>query len=246
MKMFFPCLIFLIVLSNQSCTKNSDQQKINDPAPADTSVFGRLQAKWQLISVTHLEKNGPGRFQFRGTPSDYLLFTKDSIFTFVQGIHDDVRYNLLPGDSSFVFYRSAAPPKPTDTLHIRTLTEHLFVFQGFTDAGDIGIDSLKKWHQIFKNCWHSDFRQTNHRIPPQTPMLQRWLQLGWLWLFNLCAKILLMNHKLFTCLFLLSFLVACRSSKEPVVKLSPNYDVSTELGQTFWQTTEVTAESSLL
>lgn len=144
MKKLFLRLSTLIVLFSQSCTKNNDQQKNNNPTPADTSLLGRLQAKWQLISVTHLEKNGPRKFQYRGTSSDYLLFTKDSIFTFVQGIHDNVRYKLLPDDSTFVFYRSAAPPKPSDTLHIRTLTDHLFVFYGFTDAGDIGIDSLKK------------------------------------------------------------------------------------------------------
>jgi hypothetical protein len=140
--LFFFYLNF-IVFTFSSCKKSNDA-KDNNPTLADTTVHGKLQGKWQLISVTHYERNGPGRFQYRGAPSDYMKFTKDSIYTFVQGINDNVKYKLLPDDSTFVFSKYNAQPKQSDTLHITTLTANLLVFYGYTNTGDLGIDSLKR------------------------------------------------------------------------------------------------------
>lgn len=142
LKTSFFLLIHLIVFIFFSCTKS--KAEIDNPTLNNTTVHEKLQGKWQLISVTHYERNGPGRFQYKGAPSDYMRFTKDSIYTFVQGITDNVQYKLLPDDSTFVFSKNNAPPKPTDTLHITTLTTNLLVFYGFASTGDIGIDSLKR------------------------------------------------------------------------------------------------------
>ncbi len=141
-------IAFVFAISIVSCTKNVNDQQPNIPIiPIDTtvigSVIGRLQVKWQVVSITQKERNGPGVFQYIGSPSDYMHFGRDSIYTFVQGIQDDVKYHILSDSSTFVFGNGSSP-KPSDTLFIRTLTDHILVFDGVTDAGDIGIVSLKR------------------------------------------------------------------------------------------------------
>ena len=141
MKVSIFCYSLLLLVLLVSCTKGDDSQQPNTP---DNSVIGRLQKSWQLISITQLQRNGPGRFQYVGTPADYMLFSRDSIYTYVQGIHDNVKYRMLSDSSTFVFSRGSAAPQPSDTLHINKLTNHLLVFQGLTNSGDIGIDSLRR------------------------------------------------------------------------------------------------------
>jgi|GEM_PF-2566991 len=53
------------------------------------------------------------------------------------------------------------------------------------------------------------------------------------------------NYKTLDCLVLLLFLISCGSSKDIVVRLSPKYDLSREMGQTFWTTKDITNESPL-
>jgi hypothetical protein len=134
--------VLLFFVSFIACTKNTQEPNTPPSTSTDVSVTGRLQQKWQLISITQLEIDGPGRFQYIATPMDYMLFTSDSIFTFVEGTQANVKYQLLSDSSTLVFTENPAPAN--DTLHITSLTNHLLVFQGLTDSGGIGIDSLKR------------------------------------------------------------------------------------------------------
>lgn len=63
-----------------------------------------------------------------------MRFTKNSIYTFGQGISDNVKYKLLPDDSTFVFSKNNAQPKLSETLHITTLTSNLLVFYELTNT----------------------------------------------------------------------------------------------------------------
>jgi hypothetical protein len=143
---YIVVIIALITATVFSCSKNEELPDPTAPPVVPTGPLTKrdmLLGRWTLISITHLEKNGPGRFQYKGSANDYFNFKKDSIITYVQGFPDNVRYQLMADDSTLLFYKYSAVPM--DTLFITALTSNLLVLKGKTDAiGNIGIDSLRK------------------------------------------------------------------------------------------------------
>ncbi len=129
-------ILFATTLLTYSCNKET--------TPASTNKQLLIQGKWSLISITLLQSNGPGRFQYTGTPSDYFNFTADSIYSYVEGVNDNVGYKLLSDDSTLVYYTTDIGINISDTAFISTLTSNLLVFHGQNAGGDLGIDSLKR------------------------------------------------------------------------------------------------------
>ncbi len=58
-------ILIVTTLLTYSCNKET--------SPASTNKQLLIQGKWSLISITLLQSNGPGRFQYTGAPSDYLI-----------------------------------------------------------------------------------------------------------------------------------------------------------------------------
>jgi hypothetical protein len=140
---YVSLMITLVVITVFSCSKDDERPAPPAPPIGPLSKRDMLLGRWSLISITQIEKNGPGRFQYKGSANDYFNFKKDSIITFVQGFSDNVKYQLLADDSTLLYYKYSTVP--LDTLFITKLTSSLLVLKGKADAaGNIGIDSLRK------------------------------------------------------------------------------------------------------
>ncbi len=129
-------ILFVTTLLTYSCNKETTR--------ASTNRQLLIQGKRSLISITRLQSNGPGRFQYTGAPSDYFNFTADSVYSYVEGVNDNVGYKLLSDDSTLVYYTTDIGINISDTAFISTLTNNLLVFHGQNAGGDLGIDSLKR------------------------------------------------------------------------------------------------------
>lgn len=121
-----------------SCSKNDEEPVV--PETSNNPLLG----KWDIVSITQIERNGPGVLVVPGIPGDYWNFTTDSIFANMGGTLTNIKYRMLADDTTMLYYMSASTI-PTDTFFIRTLTQHSLVLRGRADqANNIGIITLKK------------------------------------------------------------------------------------------------------
>ena len=133
-------IIILMIFFGTSCKKEST-------LPISPTLQ-LIQNDWTVISVRIFFPNG----------SNYLLlndnqhFRKDNLrITKSGGIIssslDTAKYNLLPDDSTLLFYqiRNGIQDNKGDTAFVKTITDHLFVYYFKRNDGSISfIDSLKR------------------------------------------------------------------------------------------------------
>jgi len=133
-----------------SCSKGDTPTPVTT-GTNDTTKLGKLQNKWNIVSVVvypTIGLSGPDSLVgYIGQSYEYYDFRTDGrIYAFVMGAFDTATYKFLGNDSVMLTNNivKGVPESKGDTATIRILTNNSLVLVSRNIAGDYGKFTFKR------------------------------------------------------------------------------------------------------